>query len=221
MNYIIFILILIIMMICLWLAKKLLGKTGLTIIYMITSILSLILSFKYIMLSTINVNANSITYVTMLTSLYLLFETTNKKEVKKIINLNILYLIIVSIILYMTSYHVQSMSDTISINMKNVFIDNSRILLIYPIAILISHYLLITIYKKMRNLYDIPFINTVTTYLLVGLIDAIIFFFGSYYQILEIKIIIKLLLSSYMIRLIITIIYSVFLTKLSNKKVNK
>ena len=121
----------------------------------------------------------------------------------------------------MTSYHVQSMSDTISINMKNVFIDNSRILLIYPIAILISHYLLITIYKKMRNLYDIPFINTVTTYLLVGLIDAIIFFFGSYYQILEIKIIIKLLLSSYMIRLIITIIYSVFLTKLSNKKVNK
>ena len=221
MNYIIFILILIIMMLMIWLAQKLLGKTGLTIIYVITSLLSLILSFKYIMLSTINVNANSVTYVTMLTSLYLLLETTNKKEVKKIINLNILSLIIVSISLYMTSYHVQSMIDTISINMKNVFIDNSRILIIYPISIALSHYLLITIYKKMRDLYDIPFINTVTSYLLIGLIEAIIFFFGSYLNLLEIKIIIKLLLSSYMIRLIITIIYSLYLTKLNDKKVKK
>ena len=119
------------------------------------------------------------------------------------------------------SYHVQSLTDTISINMKNVFINNYKILIVYPITILISNYLLIWMYKKIRKLYDNAFITTVTTYLLIGLIEGIIYFFIVYYNILEAKIIIKLLLSSYMIRLIITIIYSIFLTLITSKKVKK
>ena len=123
--------------------------------------------------------------------------------------------------IYMMSYHVQSLTDSISINMKNVFIDNKRILMIYPITTLISNYLLIWAYKKIRKLYDVPFITTVTTYLLIGLIEGILYFFLTYYNILDTKIIIKLLLSTYMVRLIITIIYSIFLTLLTSKKVKK
>ena len=221
MNYIIYIFILLILVSSIYLAKKLIGKLGLTIVFVTTSILSLILSFKYIMLSTINVNANAITYVTMFTSLYLLLESTNKEEVKKIVNMNFLVTAFTSLMLYMMSYHVQSLTDTISINMKNVFINNYRILIVFPITTLISNYLLIWMYKTIRKLYDIPFITTVTTYLLIGLIEGILFFSLSYYNIFNNKIIIKLLLSSYMIRLIITIIYSIFLSLLTSKKVKK
>ena len=188
---------------------------------MTSNILSLILSFKYITLSTINVNANSITYVTMFTSLYLLLESVSKEEVKKITRISLFLTIFASIMIYMMSYHVQSLTDSISINMKNVFIDNKRILMIYPITTLISNYLLIWAYKKIRKLYDVPFITTVTTYLLIGLIEGILYFFLTYYNILDTKIIIKLLLSTYMVRLIITIIYSIFLTLLTSKKVKK
>ena len=221
MNYIIFFCILIISILSIYFSKKIAGKLGLTIVLITSNLISLILTFKYIMLSTINVNANSVTYITMFTALYLLLESTNKEEVKKIVNLNFIITIFSSILLYIMSYHVQSLTDTISINMKNVFINNYKILIVYPITILISNYLLIWMYKKIRKLYDNAFITTVTTYLLIGLIEGIIYFFIVYYNILETKIIIKLLLSSYMIRLIITIIYSIFLTLITSKKVKK
>ena len=221
MNYLIFLCILIISVITLYLAKKLMGKIGLIIVFIASSVLSLVLSFKYITLSTITANANSITYVTMFTSLYLLLETVNKKEVKKITNLNVILNIFSSILLYIMSYHVQSLTDSISINMKNVFIVNSKILIIYPITTLVSNYLLIWMYKKIRNLYEVPFITTVTTYLFIGLVESIMLYISVYYQSLDTKIIIRLLLSNYMIKLIITIIYSILLTLLTRKKVNK
>ena len=220
MNIVIYLCILIICVLSVYFSKKLLGKTGLIITLITSSILSQILTFKYIMLSTINVNANSITYVTMFTSLYLLLETSKKEEVKKIVKLNFFGAVFFSIMLYMMSYHVQSLTDSISINMKNVFITNSRMLIAYPITTLLSNYLLIWMYKKIRNLYDVPFITTVTTYMLIGIIESILFYFVSYYNIMQPKTIIKLILSSYMIRLIITIIYSIFLTILT-KKVKK
>ncbi len=221
MNLVIYLCILIISILSIYFSKKLLGKLGLTILFITTSVLSLILTFKHTTLSTINVNANSITYISMFTSLYLLLETTNKEEVKKITNLNFLMTTFSSVLLYIMSYYVQSLTDTISINMKNVFIINYRILIVYPLSTLISNYLLIWVYKKIRKLYDVPFITTVTTYLFIGLIEIVLYYFLSYYNILETKVIIKLLLSSYMIRLIITIIYSIFLTLLTRKKVIK
>ena len=221
MNYLIYLSILLLSIFSIYLSKKVMGKSGLTILLITSSVLSLILSFKYIMLSTINVNANSITYITMFTSLYLLLESTNKEEVKKIVNMNFFITSFTAVMLYMMSYHVQSLTDTISINMRNVFINNYRILIVYPLTTLLSNYLLIWMYKTIRKLYDIPFITTVTTYLMIGLIEGIIFFTITYYNILDIKIIIKLLLSSYMIRLIITIIYSIFLNLLTSKKVKK
>ena len=154
----------------------------------------------------------------MFTSLYLLLETTNKEEAKKITNLNFIMTIFTALILYIMSYHVQSLTDSISINMKNVFIDNYIILIIYPITSLISNYLLIVVYKKIRKLYDFPFITTVTTYLLIGLIEAIIFFFLTNINKIEVKLIIRLLLSTYMVRLILTILYSIFLTIVTNNK---
>ena len=221
MNFIIYLCILIISIFSTYLFKKFASKLGLSIVFITSSLLCLILSFKYVNLSTISINANSVTYITMFTSLYLLLETTNKEEVKKITNMNFLLMIFSSIILYIMSYYVQSLTDSISINMKNVFISNYRILIVYPLTTLISNYLLIWIYKKIRKLYDVPFITTVTTYLVIGLIEAILYFFLSYQNILTTKIIIKLLLSTYMVRLIITIIYSFFLTILLSKKVKQ
>ncbi|MBQ8682081.1 MAG: VUT family protein [Bacilli bacterium] len=219
MNIIIYLGILIISIFSIQLAKKYLGKLGLTITFIVMSTVSFLLAFKYITLSTININSNSITYVTMFTTLYMLLESTNKKEVKEIINLNFIINIFTAMMLYIMTYYTQSLTDTISINMKNVFSSNYQILIVYPLTTLLSNYLLIRVHEKIKKLYDNHFITTVTTYLLIGIIEGIIYTLLVYNQILNTKTIILVILSTYMVRLILTVIYSLFLTLLSKKKV--
>lgn len=221
MNLLIYLCILIISILCLYFANKLLGKLGLAITFITMNTISFILAFKYITLSTIHVNANAITYITMYTSLYLLIEKFGKKEAKKLINLNLMISIFTAIMLFIMSYHVQSLIDSISINMKNVFITNDRILLIFPFVTYLSNYLLLILYQKIKNLYEIPFITTVTTFLVVGLVEGILYYFLAYLDIYSIKTILELILSNYMIKLIITVIYSLILPKISQEKVIK
>ena len=219
MNILIYLGIAIICMASIYYANKLLGKLGLTITFIVMSTVSFILTFKYVTLSTINLNSNCFPFVNMLTSLYLLLETTSKKETKEIVNLNFIVNIFTAVMLYIMVNYTQILIDTISVNMKNVFDANSRILLVYPLTTLLSNYLSIWTYEKIKKLYDNHFISIVTIYLLVGIVEGIIYTFLCYINILNTKTIILILLSSYMIRLIITVIYSLFLIITSKKKV--
>ncbi len=221
MNLIIYLCILLISIFSLYLANKLLGNLGLIITFIGMNLIAFILSFKYVTLSTINLNSNAITYITMYTSLYLLIEKAGKKEVKKATTLNLILTIFAGIMLYLMSYHTQSLTDSISINMKNVFQENARILLIYPLTTFLSNRLLIALYQKIKTLYEVPFITTVTTFLGIGLIDGILYNFLVYLNTYNIKTIIELILSTYMIKLIITVIYSLVLTKMNQEKVIK
>ena len=221
MNILLFFSLLIISMIATYLCNKYFKKFGLIILFISSSIISFLLTFKYITFQTINYNANSITYVTMLTSLYILLENNSPKEVNKIINLNFISNIFISLILYIIPMYTQSLDDTVGINMTNVFAHNYRILIAYPISLLISQKILTIIYDKVKKLYDNLFISTVTTYLAIGLISSIIYIIISYFNRVSSQDIIKLVLSTYMIQLIITIVYSLFLTIILKKKVKK
>lgn len=221
MNILICFLLLVISVVSLYFFYKFLGKLGLSLLLIIMNIISLVASFKYITLTTINLNANVFSYITMFTTIYLLMENYSEKEVKKYINMNFFITIFTSILLFLMSYHQESIIDSISINMKNVFINNYRILIAYPLSTVLSNYLLIILYKKMTKLYDIPFITTVTTYLVVGLVSNLTFYFGAYLKIFNLKTILELSLSTYMISLIITVIYSILLPQIKKVKVEK
>ena len=219
MNIVIYACILIASIVIMHFANKSLGKLGLAITFITANIISFLLNFKYVTLSTINLNSNCITYVTMLISLYLLLESTNKKETKEIINLSFIINIFISMMLYIMTDYTQSITDTISVNMKNVFYNNYPILIVYPLTTLLSNYLLIWMYQKIKQLYDNYFITMVTIYLLIGIIEGIIYTFLVYGKVYNTKIIILILLSTYMVRLVTTVIYSIFLTLTSKKKV--
>lgn len=221
MNEIIYLVILIISMFSIYIFRKLLSNLGVKVLFVLMSITSFLLTFKHINIFNLSLNANCITYITMFSCAYLLLENNDKKELKKLYNMNFIVSILGAILLYLMSYHPQSLIDTISVNMKNVFLENIRILFSFPIITLISNYLLIVIYEKIKELYDNMFITTVTTFLLVGIIEGILYNILSYYNILTLKIIIELILSTYMIKLILTIIYSILLMFLTKKKVIK
>ena len=221
MNVLIFIIILIISMLSLYFFKKLLGDLGLKVLFILMSITSFLLTFKYITIGKLNLNANSITYITMFSCIYLLLENNNKKEIRKLCNINFILSLVSATMLYIMTIHTQSITDTISVNMKNVFLGNIRILYLFPIITLLSNYLLIVMYEKVKNIYDNMFITTVTTFLLVGIIEGIIYTFLVYSNILNIRTIIELILSTYMVKLILTVIYSILLMTITKKKVTK
>ena len=221
MNIIIFTILLLISLISIYIINKYYKKTGLIILYIVFSIISYLLSFKYLLFQNINYNANSISYVTMLTALYLLLEKNNKKEVNKIINTNFIINIYISIALFLLTIYTQSLNDTIGINMKNVFYNNYRILFAYPLSLFVSQKVLIWVYPKIKPLYDNIFISATTTYLIVGLLSALSYIAISYYIIIPNSELIKMVLSTYMIRLIITLLYSIYLTIILKKKVKK
>lgn len=221
MNVMIYFGILIISMCTLYAFRKILGDLGLKVVFILMSITSYLLTFKYITIGKLSLNANCITYITMFSSAYLLLENNKEKELKNLSNMNFIISILSSVLLYIMAYHTQSLVDTISINMKHVILGNTRILFAFPIITLLSNYLLIYMYQKIKTLYDNMFITTVTTFLLVGIIEGILYTIISYYNILTIKIIIELILSTYMIKLILTVIYSILLILLTKKKVVK
>ena len=211
MNLILLIVAVIISLFITFTTNKYMGKLGIVALYTISNLVAFILSFKLINISNLNFISNTLVYVMMLTMLYLLLERKETSEAKKIINFTFFINIFSSIMLYITSSYTQSLTDTIGINMTNVFINNYRILLAYPISQFVSQKILIYVYDRIKKIYDNLFISTVTTYLLIGLIEILLFSIVAYYNILRNKVIIEIILSTYMIRLIITVIYSLLL----------
>ena len=221
MNIIIYFCILTILTFTIYLMNKLLNNQGLQLALLTMNIISFILTFKFVTFNNISFISNSISYISMYTILYLILEKSTQKEARKIITTNFKINIFLAIMLYLMSYYTQSINDTVGINMTNVFIRNYRILLVYPITTLITSYLTILMYNKIKNLYENMFISTVTTYLAIGLIDIILYIILCYLNLYQTKILIELALSTYMIRLIITVIHSIFLTIVTKKKVKK
>ena len=211
MNLILLIVAVIISLFITSITNKYMGKLGIIALYTISNLVAFILSFKLINISNLNFISNTLVYVMMLTMLYLLLERKETSEAKKIINFTFFINIFSSIMLYITSSYTQSLTDTIGINMTNVFINNYRMLLAYPISQFVSQKILIYVYDRIKKIYDNLFISTVTTYLLIGLIEILLFSIVAYYNILRNKVIIEIILSTYMIRLIITVIYSLLL----------
>ena len=211
MNLILLIVAVIISLFITFITNKYMGKLGIIALYTISNLVAFILSFKLINISNLNFISNTLVYVMMLTMLYLLLERKETSEAKKIINFTFFINIFSSIMLYITSSYTKSLTDTIGINMTNVFINNYRILLAYPISQFVSQKILIYVYDRIKKIYDNLFISTVTTYLLIGLIEILLFSIVAYYNILRNKVIIEIILSTYMIRLIITVIYSLLL----------
>lgn len=221
MNELIMICILIIGILSLYLANKILDTFGIKIIFVTYSFISFILSFKYLTLSTFQINASILTYCVVFTSISFLLEKNKTKEANQLINLNLVLNVFSSLLLYIMAQYVQSINDTIGINMTNVFTNNFRVLIITPISIYISLRLLVIMYNKIKGLYNNIFISMISTYLAIGLIDLIITKFISYFRILSIQDIIKILLSTYMVELIIIVIYSLLFTLYTSKKVKK
>ena len=218
MSEIIFLIITIISMITIPLAYNYLDKKGLYIMLIIMTIVSYLLSFKVLNIWGLSVNANVITTISILEIVYLLIEKETKKNHYNYLFLTIFCLIATAFAILTTSSYIPSINDTLSTNMKGLFIDNYQILIIFPLLLIITEIISPQIYLTLKKIYENNIISINLIYKMLGLLNSLIFSFIAYASDPSFLSKLNIALATYFIGLIISILYTPIFNYLTSKK---
>lgn len=220
MNLLIFILLIVLSIFFMYISLYMLDKKNYRYIYLIYSILGYLMSFKIIKLASINLNANIVIETLFLTLTYLIIEKTTKEEFIKIVKNIFKYNLLVGVLLLFGSLYIPVVTDVVSINIKYMIIDNYKILLIYPILLAILQLLTYLVYNSIKELKLNIQNNIIISSLTILMVDSVIFNLFAYLFKIKLSNIILLILSNYLIKILLTAIYSYIISKqIDNKKV--
>lgn len=222
MNSIIIVLLLILVsLLLIYSMYKIYDKRGLYFSLVIMNIMSFILSFKIIKIFSLNINLGLIPMISIFTIIYIIITKYSIKDKKTILSLSLYTNIITSILILITNYFIPTVSETISISIKGTFEYNYKILILYPIIILLSQYIIIKLFNYLKELQSNIIINITLTYITTGLVYTLVFYLIAYINLIDIKNSIFMGVSSFLIGIIITLLNTLIIDLIFKKKVKK
>lgn len=222
MNSIIIVLLLILVsLLLIYSMYKIYDKRGLYFSLVIMNIMSFILSFKIIKIFSLNINLGLIPMISIFTIIYIIITKYSIKDKKTILSLSLYTNIITSILILITNYFIPTVSETISISIKGTFEYNYKILILYPIIILLSQYIIIKLFNYLKELQSNIIINITLTYITTGLVYTLVFYLIAYINLIDIKNTIFMGVSSFLIGIIITLLNTLIINLIFKKKVKK
>lgn len=222
MNSIIIVLLLILVsLLLIYSMYKIYDKRGLYFSLVIMNIMSFILSFKIIKIFSLNINLGLIPMISIFTIIYIIINKYSIKDKKNILSLSLYTNIITSILILITNYFIPTVSETISISIKGTFEYNYKILILYPIIILLSQYIIIKLFNYLKEIQSNIIINITLTYITTGLVYTLVFYLIAYNNLIDIKNTIFMGVSSFLIGIIITLLNTLIIDLIFKKKVKK
>ena len=222
MNSIIIVLLLILVsLLLIYSMYKIYDKRGLYFSLVIMNIMSFILSFKIIKIFSLNINLGLIPMISIFTIIYIIITKYSIKDKKTILSLSLYTNIITSILILITNYFIPTVSETISISIKGTFEYNYKILILYPIIILLSQYIIIKLFNYLKELQSNIIINITLTYITTGLVYTLVFYLIAYINLIDIKNTIFMGVSSFLIGIIITLLNTLIIDLIFKKKVKQ
>ena len=221
MNEILFICILIISLVIIYITEKYLDKIGLTVLFIVSCILSYILSFKIAYVFKMNINLNIIPLIGIMIILYIINAKYGSKENKNIIIILLITNIITSCSLAVLNFFTPAITETISINMQATFEHNYKIIIFYPLITLLSELSIIKLSQILLSINKNILICVLLTYIITGLIYTLIFCILSYISTLTLYNSIFIGISTYIIGIPITLINLILVQSIINKKVKR
>lgn len=198
---------------------KMLDKRGLYFSLVIMNLLGLVLSFKISQILTINMNIGIIPIIAALSIIYIFITKYGYKETKNLLLVSLYSNIAMSVLLIIMNYFIPAITETVSINMQGTFEYNYKILIVYPLIMLLGQYTVTKLYKLISSLQRNTSICITLTYIITGLIYTIVFYLLAYINILEISYSIFLGISTYIIGIPITLINLLLINYSTKKKV--
>ena len=198
---------------------KMLDKRGLYFSLVILNLISFILSFKISYIFKMNINVGIIPLISTFTIIYIFLKKYNVKETKNLLLITLYSIIITALLLTIINFFIPAITETISINLKETFEYNYKILISYPIIVLISQFLTIKLFELLKQLQDNISVSVILTYIITGLLYTVLAYIISYIEIMEIRYSLFLGISTYIMGIAITIINIIFINILNHKKV--
>lgn len=199
-------------------SNYLLEKNGIKNIYLIYNVIAFILSFKILKVFEININANIVLSSLFISLTYLIIEKTSPKEYKDIIFETLIINLTVGLMIFISSLYIGTIDDSVTTYMNNVFLDNYKILISYPIVTTLTQVFTLLIYNNIKIDKMSPILRIIITNLNILMIDSILFFITSYIFKIKFNQIIILIISNYLIKVLITSLYTPFINYMISKK---
>ena len=200
---------------------KMLDKRGLYFGLVIMDLIAFVLSFKISYIFKMNINIGIIPLIASFTIIYIFLAKYNAKETKNLLLISLYANIPAALLLAVMNFFIPAITETISINMQGTFEYNYKILIAYPIIILISQFATAKLYSLLRELQDNTIVSVALTYIITGLIYTVLLYLIAYINIMEIKYSLFMAISTYILGIAITIINILFIKYLISKKVIK
>lgn len=200
---------------------KILDKRGLYFSLVIMDLIAFVLSFKISYVFKMNVNLGIIPLIASFTIIYIFLTKYNAKETKNLLSITLYSNIIAALLLTIMNFFIPAITETISINMQGTFEYNYKILIAYPIIVLLSQLATAKLYNLLKQIQDNISVSIALTYIITGLLYTAILYVISYINILDIQYSLFLGISTYILGLVITIINIIFINILNKKKVIK
>ena len=200
---------------------KMLDKRGLYFGLVIMDLISFVLTFKISYIFKMNVNIGIIPLIASFTIIYIFLTKYNSKETKNLLLITLYSNITAAFLLVVMNFFIPAIEETISINMKGTFEHNYKILIAYPIIVLISQLTTAKLYSLLKEIQDNISISIALTYIITGLLYTVLLYVISYIDVLEMQYSLFLGISTYIIGIAITIINILFINLINNKKVIK
>jgi len=198
---------------------KMLDKRGLYFGLVILDLIAFVLSFKISYIFKMNINVGIIPLISTFTIIYLFLSKYNAKETKNLMLITLYSNIIAALLLAVMNFFVPAIAETISINMQGTFQYNYKILISYPIIILVSQLATIKLFGLLNQLQSNVSVSIILTYIITGLLYTVLSYALSYIKLLEIRYSLFMGISSYIIGIAITIINIIFVKFINDKKV--
>ena len=200
---------------------KMLDKRGLYFSLVILNLITFILTFKITYVFKMNINIGIVPFIATMSVLYIFVTKYGYKENKNLLKISLYSNIATSMLLAIMNYFIPAVTETVSINMEGTFGYNYKILILYPIIMLLSQLTTIKLYELVRKIQSNLPISIILTYIITSVLYTIIFYAVSYINLMDLKFSMFLGVSTYILGLAITIINMLFINHLVSKKVIK
>lgn len=187
---------------------KLFGHDGIYLWISIATILAFLASFKTMPLYNFDINCAFPFINSIYISMFILIEKYEKKDTKKVVYVSTFVSLITIIYLLLTYLYTPSIYDNTSVYITKLIDNNIINLIAFPIILGISEYLIIIIYKKVKEIYDETFVKVCLTTIAISLIDIFIYLFIIYINKSDANNFLNIILASFAFKLMAAIIYS-------------
>ncbi len=218
MDIIVFLVLSIVSMLTIYCLYKIFEKRGLYFSLVIMSLITYIFSFKILTVLTISINLNIVTMVSRFTTIYILINKYGLKESKNIILLTLYTNVISGILLLLTNYYIPAVTEVITISIEGVFLYNYKLLIAYPLIMLLTEWLIIKLFTFVKTLSNDIYINTILIYIIIGLLPTLIFYLVGYINIISIKSTIFLGVTTFLIGLLFTGMNTAIIKLINSRK---